>query len=484
MDVFGEHFLGLGRFDVVLCSGHAPVGRRARRSLLSRLRTVTRRAARRRDDDHDPRRRPADDALPGRRRGDDGQVELVGAEPRLPDADARGDRLRGDLDRLGGRAPRGLRPGLRPRRARRPARPPAAPAAQAEADEHPRRQPDREAEAGRGPVPGGRPPQRSLRPKTLERRSSQQVVQPRPARWSAATSAPPSTSSATAASCSPSRAARRGRWAGRSSAPASGTSRASPRPRRSRRPLDEYVAWVEENSIDAVLCDQNYQFDELAELRRRGVRTIGRFVWEHFTAEHVEPARGGLRRRLLGHRGRAGALPRLGAGDAPRPVGDPPGAARGPGRARRRRARPVRLPGRLPRPPQARRAGDRGVLAHDGDQRCGCSSRRRSSARGWRGSCRWSRPTSGSSSASPTSPGTSTCAAIAACDVSISPSPLGGARPAAVRGGRVRAADDHQRRPADERGDRRRRQRAAGPLPPRRRRRAAGSPRSDPTSAR
>ena len=56
-------------------------------------------------------------------------------------------------------------------------------------------------------------------------------------------------------------------------------------------PLDEYVAWVEANSIDVVLCDQNYQFTELADLRSRGVRVIGRFVWEHFTAEHVEPAR-------------------------------------------------------------------------------------------------------------------------------------------------------------------------------------------------
>jgi 1,2-diacylglycerol 3-alpha-glucosyltransferase len=54
---------------------------------------------------------------------------------------------------------------------------------------------------------------------------------------------------------------------------------------------DEYLRWVETNGIEAILCDQNYQFAELAELRRRGVRTIGRFVWEHFTAEHVAGAR-------------------------------------------------------------------------------------------------------------------------------------------------------------------------------------------------
>jgi 1,2-diacylglycerol 3-alpha-glucosyltransferase len=56
-------------------------------------------------------------------------------------------------------------------------------------------------------------------------------------------------------------------------------------------PANEYTRWVADNGIEAVLCDQNYQFEELAELRRRGVRTIGRFVWEHFTADHVAGAR-------------------------------------------------------------------------------------------------------------------------------------------------------------------------------------------------
>jgi glycosyltransferase involved in cell wall biosynthesis len=56
-------------------------------------------------------------------------------------------------------------------------------------------------------------------------------------------------------------------------------------------PLDEYMAWIEDNSIEVVLCDQNYQVAELAELRARGVRVIGRFVWEHFTEAHLEPAR-------------------------------------------------------------------------------------------------------------------------------------------------------------------------------------------------
>jgi 1,2-diacylglycerol 3-alpha-glucosyltransferase len=56
-------------------------------------------------------------------------------------------------------------------------------------------------------------------------------------------------------------------------------------------PLSEYEGWAEEHGLDAVLCDNNYQFEEIASLRERGVRTIGRFVWEHFAAEHVDRAR-------------------------------------------------------------------------------------------------------------------------------------------------------------------------------------------------
>jgi 1,2-diacylglycerol 3-alpha-glucosyltransferase len=54
---------------------------------------------------------------------------------------------------------------------------------------------------------------------------------------------------------------------------------------------DEYSSWVEENRIEAILCDQNYQFAEIASLRARGVSTIGRFVWEHFAPEHVAGAK-------------------------------------------------------------------------------------------------------------------------------------------------------------------------------------------------
>ncbi|MFN8112095.1 MAG: glycosyltransferase [Solirubrobacterales bacterium] len=55
-------------------------------------------------------------------------------------------------------------------------------------------------------------------------------------------------------------------------------------------PGDEYLTWADAAGLDLVLFDQNYQFDEIARLRESGVRTAGRFVWEHFSAEHVEPA--------------------------------------------------------------------------------------------------------------------------------------------------------------------------------------------------
>ncbi len=55
-------------------------------------------------------------------------------------------------------------------------------------------------------------------------------------------------------------------------------------------PLDEYEGWAAERSLEVILFDQNYQFDEIARLREAGVATAGRFVWEHFAPEHVEPA--------------------------------------------------------------------------------------------------------------------------------------------------------------------------------------------------
>ena len=56
-------------------------------------------------------------------------------------------------------------------------------------------------------------------------------------------------------------------------------------------PVEEMVAWARQNELEAVLFDQNYQFDEIARLRAMGVRTIGRFVWEQFEPGHVEGAK-------------------------------------------------------------------------------------------------------------------------------------------------------------------------------------------------
>ena len=55
-------------------------------------------------------------------------------------------------------------------------------------------------------------------------------------------------------------------------------------------PAREYDAWAEANSPEIVFFDQNYQFEEIASLRAAGIRTVGRFVWEAFRTEDVEPA--------------------------------------------------------------------------------------------------------------------------------------------------------------------------------------------------
>jgi glycosyltransferase involved in cell wall biosynthesis len=56
-------------------------------------------------------------------------------------------------------------------------------------------------------------------------------------------------------------------------------------------PEAELLSWAEENSLDACFFDQNYEFDSIRALRGAGTKTIGRFVWERFSDEHVAPAR-------------------------------------------------------------------------------------------------------------------------------------------------------------------------------------------------
>jgi 1,2-diacylglycerol 3-alpha-glucosyltransferase len=57
-----------------------------------------------------------------------------------------------------------------------------------------------------------------------------------------------------------------------------------------RVPAAEYEAWIRANSIETVLCDENYQFEEIGGLREQGVRTIGRFVWEYFSKQDAAAA--------------------------------------------------------------------------------------------------------------------------------------------------------------------------------------------------
>jgi glycosyltransferase involved in cell wall biosynthesis len=54
---------------------------------------------------------------------------------------------------------------------------------------------------------------------------------------------------------------------------------------------EEYVRWIETNSIDVVHWDNCYQHDEIRRLRESGVKTIGRFVWEMFSPEDAGPAK-------------------------------------------------------------------------------------------------------------------------------------------------------------------------------------------------
>jgi glycosyltransferase involved in cell wall biosynthesis len=61
-----------------------------------------------------------------------------------------------------------------------------------------------------------------------------------------------------------------------------------------RIPAEEMVAWGREHELDLALFDQNYEFEAIAALRDAGVPTAGRFVWEQFSAEDVEPAKRAL----------------------------------------------------------------------------------------------------------------------------------------------------------------------------------------------
>ena len=84
----------------------------------------------------------------------------------------------------------------------------------------------------------------------------------------------------------------------------------SPRLRRTGSPPTSSSPGGARTSSTSPSSTRTTSSSAIAELRDAGVRTVGRFVWEQFSSEHVEPARAGPRRRLLADRRRARALPR------------------------------------------------------------------------------------------------------------------------------------------------------------------------------
>jgi 1,2-diacylglycerol 3-alpha-glucosyltransferase len=55
-------------------------------------------------------------------------------------------------------------------------------------------------------------------------------------------------------------------------------------------PTRDYLEWAEKTGIEIAFFDQNYGFEGITELRRSGVKTIGRFVWEQFSESDVSGA--------------------------------------------------------------------------------------------------------------------------------------------------------------------------------------------------
>ena len=55
-------------------------------------------------------------------------------------------------------------------------------------------------------------------------------------------------------------------------------------------PINEYLRWVDSNELSTVFFDENFQFETIEQIRRSGIKTIGRFVWEHFSTNHVPAA--------------------------------------------------------------------------------------------------------------------------------------------------------------------------------------------------
>ena len=92
-------------------------------------------------------------------------------------------------------------------------------------------------------------------------------------------------------------------------------------------PLAEYEDWAQANSLEVILFDENYQWEEVGALRGAGIRTIGRFVWEYFAPEHVAPARDAYETIYSLHRAERDRYAEIGDREPLRPMGHPPRAA-------------------------------------------------------------------------------------------------------------------------------------------------------------
>jgi len=52
-------------------------------------------------------------------------------------------------------------------------------------------------------------------------------------------------------------------------------------------PIRTYTDWAKKNKLDICFFDQNYQFNAIRAIRSLGIKTVGRYVWEQYGAEHV-----------------------------------------------------------------------------------------------------------------------------------------------------------------------------------------------------
>ena len=241
-------------------------------------------------------------------------------------------------------------------------------------------------------------------------------------------------------------------------------------------PADELVGWAKETGIEACFFDQNYEFDAVGALRASGVRTIGRFVWERFSDEHVEPTKRAydlvysLTRAEQERYATMGIeTPYVQYGVHPEyfeitPHRRTPG---GPDAKRRiPRSCLFPLPRRAARQAEALQGGHQRLLRHEAAR---AEADRQGPDRAPDEVPRAGRPEGPAGRAGPRGPPHRRPPADVRRRGRVhGAGPLGGPRPPSLRGDRLRPADRLQRRRADERARRRRRQRDPRPLSRRR----------------